>query len=320
MFLFCLKFQQMRLYQSIYTDFDQFSEATLNWDLDLKLLSKNDFQSCLTLFKNEVFQLGRTSLLGKVEQKGMSPPGFRSILIPVNNNSSFYWLNRKVESNQFLFFPKDGTLDAVSHNNFDVYVISIEEVSLMNQIEMYKYLNCEKYFAGNDFRPSFSDDFLNDYHNSVNRLFRLMAGMKINSKIVNEHINELMLLLLSGLELSLDNRDQKVQRKRDFGLKKAVDFINIHIEDNVSIPYLCKYAGLSQRSLEYSFKEVYQISPKQYIKAIKLNTIKKELANNHDKLISDLAAKYGFWHMGQFAADFKNQFGKLPSETLAIGK
>jgi AraC family ethanolamine operon transcriptional activator len=307
----------LRLYRSTYKDFDQFSEATLSWDLDLKLLSKNDFQSYHFLFENEFFQIRRPSLMGKVEQKGLSSRGFRSLLIPVNQNNSFHWLNRKIDSNQFLLFPKDRTLDVVSHNNFDVYIISINEIFLMNQLEMYKFSNCEKHFAENDVRLSFSVDFLHDFHNSVNRLFRLAAGTNVNKKIINEHIHDLILLLLNALERSQDNRDQKVQRKRDLGLKKAVDFINIHIEDNVSIPYLCNYVGLSQRSLEYSFKEVYQISPKQYIKAIKLNTIKNELANNHDILISDLAAIYGFWLMGQFAADFKNQFGLLPSKRKA---
>jgi AraC-like DNA-binding protein len=31
-------------------------------------------------------------------------------------------------------------------------------------------------------------------------------------------------------------------------------------------------------------------------------------------MVSSIAAQYGFWHMGQFAADFKERFGVLPSE------
>ncbi|MFV2073945.1 MAG: helix-turn-helix domain-containing protein, partial [Thermoanaerobaculales bacterium] len=33
-------------------------------------------------------------------------------------------------------------------------------------------------------------------------------------------------------------------------------------------------------------------------------------------LVTDVANSWGFWHMGQFAADYRRQFGELPSETL----
>jgi AraC-like DNA-binding protein len=32
--------------------------------------------------------------------------------------------------------------------------------------------------------------------------------------------------------------------------------------------------------------------------------------------ITEAAAEWGFWHMGKFAADYRRQFGELPSETL----
>jgi len=31
-----------------------------------------------------------------------------------------------------------------------------------------------------------------------------------------------------------------------------------------------------------------------------------------------IANQYGFWHMGQFAKDYNNLFGELPSETINL--
>ena len=31
--------------------------------------------------------------------------------------------------------------------------------------------------------------------------------------------------------------------------------------------------------------------------------------------IAEIANGWGFWHMGQFAADYRQHFGALPSET-----
>jgi len=33
-----------------------------------------------------------------------------------------------------------------------------------------------------------------------------------------------------------------------------------------------------------------------------------------------MANRHGFWHMGQFAKDYKNLFGELPSQTLSKNK
>ena len=32
--------------------------------------------------------------------------------------------------------------------------------------------------------------------------------------------------------------------------------------------------------------------------------------------VQDAAAAYGFWHMSQFAVDYRELFGERPSETL----
>jgi AraC family ethanolamine operon transcriptional activator len=37
----------------------------------------------------------------------------------------------------------------------------------------------------------------------------------------------------------------------------------------------------------------------------------------HSKsLINEIAHRWGFWHMSQFATDYHRFFGELPSETL----
>jgi AraC family ethanolamine operon transcriptional activator len=38
-------------------------------------------------------------------------------------------------------------------------------------------------------------------------------------------------------------------------------------------------------------------------------------AQDYDSII-ELAGIHGFWHMGQFAADYRRIYGELPSDTL----
>jgi len=40
------------------------------------------------------------------------------------------------------------------------------------------------------------------------------------------------------------------------------------------------------------------------------------LRKSPDSSISDVAAGWGFWHRGQFAAVYRRRFGEQPSETV----
>ena len=66
------------------------------------------------------------------------------------------------------------------------------------------------------------------------------------------------------------------------------------------------------------FNAKFGISPKSYIIKLRLNAAYEDL--NHaspDKIkIYMIANKWGFWHMGQFAADYRKLFGELPMKTL----
>jgi AraC family transcriptional regulator, ethanolamine operon transcriptional activator len=76
--------------------------------------------------------------------------------------------------------------------------------------------------------------------------------------------------------------------------------------------------GVSERALLYGFKAKFRVSPSEYIKAYRLNVVKHEIYPMPNKPIFEIASKYHFWHMGQFAKDFKQQFGVLPSEVKRL--
>ena len=64
-------------------------------------------------------------------------------------------------------------------------------------------------------------------------------------------------------------------------------------------------------------KEHFGLSPKAYIKCTRLHAVHKMLyhAKETHQQINEIANQQGFWHMGQFAADYRKLFGELPSET-----
>ena len=71
-------------------------------------------------------------------------------------------------------------------------------------------------------------------------------------------------------------------------------------------------------ALQTGFQEVLGVGPHAYIRAISLNGVRSHLKNPDSPYTSvqDAAAAYGFWHMSQFALDYREMFGERPSDTL----
>ena len=102
----------------------------------------------------------------------------------------------------------------------------------------------------------------------------------------------------------------------------AVWRVEQHLLDDLTIPHtvdeLCRYAGTSRRTLEYAFKDYFGTSPKQFIKALRLNAARNDLLYDQygSGKITEIASGWGFTHMGQFSSDYRRMFGERPSKTL----
>ncbi len=112
--------------------------------------------------------------------------------------------------------------------------------------------------------------------------------------------------------------NRKPVRKRDKALKTAESYIFESSGAVITIPELCLASNASQRTLEYAFRERYGCTLKAYTLIYRLNNVHKQLrqAEPGTARVSGIAQQYGFWHMGQFSADYKKLFTMLPSATL----
>jgi AraC family ethanolamine operon transcriptional activator len=94
--------------------------------------------------------------------------------------------------------------------------------------------------------------------------------------------------------------------------------LEVHGANNLTVRQLCRDTDASERTLQYAFKERFEMGPKAFLQAWRLNGVRRDLSGRSRlaETISDIANNHGFWHMGQFAADYRRQFGELPSDTL----
>lgn len=92
-----------------------------------------------------------------------------------------------------------------------------------------------------------------------------------------------------------------------------------HMDGNIKVEALANQYGISERSLQNSFKALFGFTPTLFIRLLKLNLIRHDLSYNcgANTTISTVAYKWGMFHMGRFSQYYKALFEELPSETLA---
>jgi AraC family ethanolamine operon transcriptional activator len=104
---------------------------------------------------------------------------------------------------------------------------------------------------------------------------------------------------------------------RDLALRRIEDYLEEFPNNPHTVRDLCRVANVRERTLQYAFRERFGMPPKSFLLALRLNGVRRELKNadTMSTTITDLATRWGFWHMGQFAADYRRLFGELPSAT-----
>jgi len=103
-------------------------------------------------------------------------------------------------------------------------------------------------------------------------------------------------------------RQQTVDRVRDYLLQNP--------EYPPTIPELCTRFHLSRRALQNCFEDVTGMPPLAYMRSLRLNEVRRQLKYGRDhKPVSSIAYAWGFTHMSQFARDYRQMFGELPSES-----
>jgi transcriptional regulator GlxA family with amidase domain len=133
----------------------------------------------------------------------------------------------------------------------------------------------------------------------------------------------LVALLLTSMP---HNKTRAIEAAADqpvapFFVRRVEQFIEEHARDMVTLTDLTGIAGVSTRALQTSFRRFRNTTPMAYLRAIRLELARTELANAgwQGSSVAAVANAVGFGNLGRFARDYQARFGELPSHTLYRG-
>lgn len=146
---------------------------------------------------------------------------------------------------------------------------------------------------------------------------RFDEGRKERAAVQVELLETLLATLDTASSLE-PTHSERTRQGHSLVVKAAEDHALSRIDDPVQITDLCRAAGVSERALQYAFKEVMGMSPRDYLVRLRLHRVRQALlaTSQRTSTVSAEALKCGFWHFGEFSRAYRDCFGELPSDTL----
>ena len=301
-----------------FNDIDELGEVARAWDLDFRQLNRGGFRGSIVQAGTPRLQIGRPRLQGVLHQHGSAPAGLRTFAIATDGNINLHWRGHEVGSDCALVFPESRELESISNPDFDMLLVSVTEDSLEAARQRLGIPGSKEAMDGLEMVCCQGSKLAR-----LRRwILRSLAAVVENPAILHdrEHTEDAEIevsdLIVRALVTGRNDHEHHRSIRRRHLVEQAVRLARDNAQDIRSVAELSEESGASERTLRRGFQERFGVSPKAYLLTQRLTGARRQLrsATQHT-LVTDIANNWGFWHMGQFAADYRRQFGELPSET-----
>ena len=114
---------------------------------------------------------------------------------------------------------------------------------------------------------------------------------------------------------------RRVERRVAPGdVRRALDFIHANLAQPLTLADVVAVSGVPGRTLLKHFRDARGVSPMRYVRDLRMQRVREELASGLATQVVDCAMRWGFAHPGRFSVEYRCRFGESPSATLAKGR
>ena len=143
----------------------------------------------------------------------------------------------------------------------------------------------------------------------------------LSSPIAATHFEQ---VIISGLLSAQPNSTTQSPRSDTVThTSRAVRLALALIEQNPETPWriadLAEQSGVSARTLQSAFARERGTTPLEELRRVRLQRAHEDLRDSGPEAttVTDVAARWGFFHFGRFSSTYRAEFGESPSHTLA---
>lgn len=303
-------------------DIDEIPATFPAWDVEWQQFSKGLFQGQLKFARFDQIELFCLSWNQAVRIQGTAPPKTVSLGIEIGSQGRSIWQGLEYDS-QDILINSNREIDIKVPAGYEMFVVTVDRDLLLEHADLQQRHLCQKDLQKNLVRANLAVlNAIKAYFQSSLILLELASHnceqffpANVTQDIVTQDIVSLLITLLLSAEVPAA-QPRILQRIRL--VKQLEQYMLAHIDQSLTVEQLCKIAGISERSLNNYFHNLFDMSPIAYFKALRLNRVRSalKLANPTIDKVASIAKQVGFQHMGYFSVDYKAMFGESPSETL----
>lgn len=297
------------------------SEQTRDWHFEFAQLKGGDFNASGAALDLDGVSVARLCINQTLLHRGYAPHEMIAVLMPGQGSGPAFAHGQLLEAGQCVALAEGAFLEAITHGRYI-------DVALGLNLDLCR----EQWIALNDGSLDLATHttiaapglvWINDMVARVEWLLAIgMAHPELlrNAEargVLADHILAAM-MLFDGSPVDFDATTRASRAGRRIAVRLARDLIHSRLSDPLRLSQLCRHAGVGMRTLEYGFREVTGLTPVAYIRSLRLNAVRRALLRvdaGRNRSISEVAMDAGFWHLSQFAMDYRLFFGETPTET-----
>lgn len=293
---------------------DQFPDVsalgrTLGFELGFRQLDKGDPAVLANAQFGKNITLTKLRFNCRFHQLGLPPGKMLTFGVPVIGLRD--WFGREYRPSSILPFNQAGGIDGVSEKGFEAMTVSfssdyLEGVANGFGLPVPTWLRQPSPESTIE-RSAFTDHF----RGLLNDVF-----FDPDTALSQELEDELIVTLLKASQNRSALTDRSSHRRRTRAVEQALAYIADRRHEVVTVREICSENKVALRTLNRAFNERFGIGPKAYLNRGRLSAAREEILRNPPGTkVTDIANRWGFWHLGQFARDYRSLFGELPSQT-----
>lgn len=300
-------------------DADEFGESMRDWNIELKQLHPGPFDATLM-----VVPLGPALICsGRYSQSMLQhvgpPDDCLSINRPGRGSHPLSVHGHEVQAGEVFVSGSGAEVESMNSGLIFPTALSVKlgflrtQTYWLNESWLLTSKSIQLHSPGVQWTSNFLDA-MEWFMAAVRQYPDITSREDVRGSLLDQLLARVDTLGAAGAPLS---NARETRHTRRLAVERAREYIDLNLTEPIRLSDLCRIARTQARALEYGFNEVVGVSPIAYIRLTRLHRARQMLRSTvvQTRSISEIALDCGFWHLSQFAVDYKRLFAESPSVT-----